>query len=68
MKSKEELKTLRVMSGAELSEHLLIVLKQNFDLRMQHSAEQLSDISKLNSMKKTIARIKTLIKEKENNE
>ncbi len=68
MKSKQELIDLRAMNVAELNENLLVVLKQQFDLRMQHSAEQLSDISKLNKTKKTIARIKTLIKDNNNNE
>lgn len=62
MKIQEELVNLRAMNNKELQDNLLVLLKSQFDMRMQHSATQLSDISKLNKIKKSIARVKTLIR------
>ena len=61
MKAKE----LREMSAAELEAKLADLKKDLFFLRMQHATNQLDNPLKINVVKKDIARIKTVIREKE---
>ena len=61
MKTKE----LRELSAAELSEKLTESQKELFTLRFQHSTAQLEKTHRLPVVKKDIARIKTILKEKE---
>ena len=61
MKAKE----LRVMTTAELETKLADLKKDLFFLRMQHATNQLDNPLKINVVKKDIARIKTVIREKE---
>ena len=49
---------------SQLNEQLITLLKEHFELRMQKSTSQLSDLSKLSKTKKAIAQIKTIINEK----
>ena len=60
MKAKE----LREMSAAELEAKLADLKKDLFFLRMQHATNQLDNPLKINLVKKDIARIKTVIREK----
>ena len=61
MKAKE----IRNMSAAELEQKLADLKKDLFTLRMQHATNQLDNPLKIQSVKKDIARIKTVIREKE---
>lgn len=56
---------LRSQSTSTLNETLMTLLKQHFELRMQHKSAQLDDASKLKKIKKSIAQAKTIIKEKQ---
>ena len=61
MKAKE----LREMTTAELESKLSELKKDLFFLRMQHATNQLDNPLKINVVKKDIARIMTVIREKE---
>ena len=60
-----DVKELREQDEIKLNEELITLLKEHFELRMQKSTSQLSDLSKLKKIKKSIAQIKTIIKEKQ---
>ena len=61
MKAKE----LRAMSVADLEAKVNYLKKDLFFLRMQHATNQLDNPVKIAAVKKDIARIKTIIREKE---
>mgnify|MGYP001090939660 CR=1 FL=1 len=52
------------MSPAELEAKLTDLKKDLFTLRMQHATNQLDNPIKINGVKKDIARIKTILREK----
>ena len=56
---------IRKMSAAELEAKLVELKKDLFMLRMQHATNQLDNPTKIAVVKKDIARIKTIIREKE---
>ena len=58
---------IRKMSAAELEAKLVELKKDLFMLRMQHATNQLDNPMRLNAVKKDIARIKTIIREKQTN-
>ena len=66
MKAKE-LKDIRGLSVEKLEEKLQELKKDLFMLRMQHATNQLDNPMKIAAVKKDIARIKTIIREKETN-
>ena len=57
-------KDFREKSEAELKEELLNLRKEQFNLRMQRGAGQLSKPHLFNAARKDIARIKTVLTEK----
>ena len=59
-----DVKELRDQDVTQLNEELITLLKEHFELRMQKSTSQLTDLSKLGKTKKAIAQIKTIINEK----
>ena len=59
-----DVKELRNQDLTQLNEQLITLLKEQFELRMQKSTSQLTDLSKLGKTKKAIAQIKTIINEK----
>ena len=61
MKAKE----LRARSVADLEAKVSELKKDLFFLRMQHATNQLDNPVKIAAVKKDIARIKTIIREKE---
>ena len=66
MKAKE-IKEVRSLSVEKLEEKLQDLKKDLFMLRMQHATNQLDNPLKIAAVKKDIARIKTIIREKETN-
>ena len=56
---------IRKMSGAELETKLADLKKDLFNLRLQHATNQLDNPMQIAAVKKDIARIKTIIREKE---
>ena len=66
MKAKE-IKEVRGLSVEKLEEKLQELKKDLFMLRMQHATNQLDNPLKIAAVKKDIARIKTIIREKETN-
>lgn len=60
MKSSE----LRAKSVDELRTELLDLLKAQFGLRMQLATQQLSNTSQMSKVRRDIARVRTLIREK----
>jgi len=59
-----ELNKIREMSDKELNAELIKLKKDLFNLRFQHVTGQLENPVKLREIKKDIARVKTIIREK----
>ncbi len=66
MKAKE-IKEIRGKSIEDLNTKLNELKKDLFMLRMQHATNQLDNPMQIAAVKKDIARIKTIIREKETN-
>ena len=66
MKAKE-IKEIRSLSVEDLEKKLQGLKKDLFMLRMQHATNQLDNPLQIAAVKKDIARIKTIIREKESN-
>ena len=60
-----ELKKIREMSEMELNAELVKMKKDLFNLRFQHVTGQLENPIKMRETKRDIARVKTIIREKE---
>ena len=56
---------VRKMSASELEEKLTGLKKDLFFLRMQHATNQLDNPVKISMVKKDIARVQTIIREKQ---
>lgn len=57
---------LKAKTAEELNEELLSLLKEQFNLRMQHSTGQLEKTDQLKTVRRSIARVKTILTEKAN--
>jgi len=55
---------LRKKSVEELNAELLDLLKAQFSLRMQAATQQLANTSQIGKVRRDIARVRTLIREK----
>lgn len=55
---------LRAMDQAALQNELNALLRAHFSLRMQHGTQQLNNTSQLGKVKRDIARVKTVMREK----
>jgi large subunit ribosomal protein L29 len=55
---------LRTKSLDELNKELLDLLKAQFGLRMQLATQQLSNTSQMSKVRRDIARVRTIIREK----
>jgi large subunit ribosomal protein L29 len=55
---------LRTKSVDELNKELLDLLKAQFGLRMQLATQQLSNTSQMSKVRRDIARVRTLLREK----
>jgi len=60
MKSKQRFADLRVLSSDQLSDELLKLKKEQFNLRFQRATGQLENTSRIRVVRRDIARIKTL--------
>jgi len=60
-----ELKKIREMTDAELATELNKKKNELFNLRFQHVTGQLENPIRMKDVKKDIARVKTIIREKE---
>jgi large subunit ribosomal protein L29 len=54
---------LREKSVDELQEQLLVLLREQFNLRMQKASDQLSETHLLRQARRDIARVKTILNE-----
>ena len=55
---------LRTKSVDELNKELMDLLKAQFSLRMQKATQQLSNFSQIGKVRRDIARVRTLLREK----
>jgi large subunit ribosomal protein L29 len=60
-----DVKELREQDLPTLNETLMTLLKEHFELRMQHKSAQLADSTKLGKTKRSIAQVKTIIRQKQ---
>ena len=60
-----DLNKIREMTDAELSAELEKMQKELFNLRFQHVTGQLDNPVQMREVKRNIARVKTIIREKE---
>ena len=67
MMNAKEINQVRSLSVEKLTEKLQELKKDLFMLRMQHATNQLDNPMQIAAVKKDIARIKTIIREKETN-
>ena len=55
---------LRAKDGADLQKELEALLRAHFGLRMQLATQQLGNTSQLKKVKRDIARVRTILREK----
>ena len=60
MKSKQRFADLRVLSSDQLSDELLKLKKEQYNLRFQRATGQLENTSRVRVVRRDIARIKTI--------
>ena len=64
MKTNKYVEDLKKKSDAELAQELTDAKKELFNLRFQNATNQLDNTSRIKEVRKTIARIQTVITEK----
>ena len=64
MKTKEFMNGIADMSMAELNDELVAAKKELFNLRFQNATNQLENTSRIKEVRKNIARIQTVIAQK----
>ena len=64
MKINKFVEDLRTKSAAELNEELVAAKKELFNLRFQNATNQLENTSRIKDVRKNIARIQTVIAQK----
>ena len=67
MKVNEKLKELRALSDEELNKKITESKKELFDLRLKISTGTLEKPSRVDELRKNIARMKTILNERKNN-
>lgn len=60
MKDKKRLSDLKTMSVDQLSDELLKLKKEQFNLRFQRATGQLENTARVRTVRKDVARVKTL--------
>ena len=66
MKTNKYVNDLKAKSAAELANDLVAAKKELFNLRFQNATNQLDNTARITEVRKNIARIQTVITEKEN--
>ena len=64
MKTNKFVEGLKAKTAAELNEELVAAKKELFNLRFQNATNQLDNTSRIEEVRKNIARIQTVITEK----
>ena len=64
MKINKYVEDLRTKSAAELNDELVAAKKELFNLRFQNATNQLDNSSRIKEVRKNIARIQTVIAQK----
>ena len=64
MKNKTYVEELKGKSASELNEDLVAAKKELFNLRFQNATNQLDNTSRIKEVRRSIARIQTVITEK----
>ena len=65
MKTNKYVQDLKAKSAAELANDLVAAKKELFNLRFQNATNQLDNTGRIKEVRKIIARIQTIITEKE---
>ena len=65
MKIKNYVEDLKAKSATELQEELVAAKKELFNLRFQNATNQLDNTVKIRETKHDIARVKTMLRQKE---
>ena len=65
MKTNKYVEDLNARSAAELAQDLVAAKKELFNLRFQNATNQLDNTARIKEVRKNIARIQTIITEKE---
>ena len=65
MKSKNFVEELRNKSNEELKNDLVVAKKELFNLRVQNATNQLNNTARIKEVRKNIARIQTIITQKQ---
>ncbi|WP_024850337.1 50S ribosomal protein L29 [Hydrogenovibrio kuenenii] len=55
---------LKTKSVEELRDELVKLLQEQFNLRMQHATGQLKNTAQLKTVRRSVAKVKTIIREK----
>jgi len=64
MKTKQRFSDLKAMSADQLSDELLNLKKEQFNLRFQRATGQLENTGRVREVRRDIARVKTLQRQK----
>ena len=64
MKSKARVGDLRVMTEDQLTDELLALKKEQFNLRFQRASGQLQDTSRVRVVRRDLARVNTIAAQK----
>jgi large subunit ribosomal protein L29 len=64
MKSTQRLSDLKAMSPDQLQDQLLALKKEQFNLRFQRATGQLENTARVREVRKDIARVRTLTRQK----
>jgi len=64
MKVKQRLSDIKVLSGDQLQDELITLKKEQFNLRFQRATGQLENVSRVRQVRRDIARIKTVQRQK----
>ncbi len=65
MKTKNFVEELRNKSNEELNNDLVVAKKELFNLRFQNATNQLNNTARIKEVRKNIARIQTIITQKQ---
>ena len=65
MKTNKYVESLKAKSASELNAELVAAKKELFNLRFQNATNQLDNTSRIKEVRKNIARIQTVIAEKQ---